>query len=447
MRMRPEIQAAVDAIRVVDTHEHLEEESARLARESLDFVSLFDGYASHDLISAGMPVADWQRCTQADAPLSEKWKLLEPHYRAARNTAYIRAVDIAIRDLYGIEALGADTVGALTQRMRDRNQPGVLAWILQERAGIDVAQINSIEPEPGELFPPFFRDPCDPDLFLQDIGVAPLLSWPPPIEALERDTGVSISRFEHYGRAIERLFELHAPIADAIKQQSAYWRVQSFDDVPVADAERVFDRTLREANGAAPAEQKALQDWAFHHCIRLSIEHDLPIKIHTGYKAGFNFMDVRHIQPARLTNLFVQYPEARFDLFHIGYPYQEEVLALAKHFANVYVDMCWAWIIDPRASLRFLEQFVTAVPSNKLFAFGGDYVVAEPVYGHLRIARDGIARALSELVEEAYLTTPEALAIARRILRENALEVFRVEEKRSRVRERGAALRSRSPRP
>jgi len=157
-------------------------------------------------------------------------------------------------------------------------------------------------------------------------------------------------------------------------------------------------------------------------------------------------MDVRHIQPTRLTNLFVQYPEARFDLFHIGYPYQEEVLALAKHFANVYVDMCWAWIIDPRASVRFLEQFVTAVPSNKLFGFGGDYVVAEPVYGHLRIARDGIARALSELVEEDYLTTPEALAIARRILRENALEVFRVEEKRARVRETAATLRPQAPR-
>jgi predicted TIM-barrel fold metal-dependent hydrolase len=146
-------------------------------------------------------------------------------------------------------------------------------------------------------------------------------------------------------------------------------------------------------------------------------------------------MDVGHIRPTGLTSLFVQYPEARFDLFHIGYPYQEEVLALAKHFANVYVDMCWAWIIDPGASRRFLKQFVTAVPANKLFAFGGDYVVAEPVYGHLRIARDGIARALTELVDESYLTTSEAIAVGHRILRENALEVFRVDEKRRRAHE------------
>ena len=150
-------------------------------------------------------------------------------------------------------------------------------------------------------------------------------------------------------------------------------------------------------------------------------------------------MDLRHVEPARLTNLFVQYPAARFDLFHIGYPYQEEVLALAKHFSNVYVDMCWVWIIDPQASGRFLKQFVTAVPANKLFAFGGDYEVAEPVYGHLRIARDGIARALGELVDDGYLGSSEALTIARRILRENAMEVFRVEEKRDRARRATAA--------
>jgi predicted TIM-barrel fold metal-dependent hydrolase len=446
MGIHREIQTAVDAIRVIDTHEHLEEESVRLGRESIDFITLFDSYASHDLISAGMPGPDWERCTRADASVDEKWKLLEPHYRAARNTAYLRAVDIAIRDLYGVEALDADTVGPLTQRMRERNEPGVLSWILRERSGIEVAQINAIEPEGDAQIVPFFREQCDPELFLQDIGVAPLLFWPPPIAALERETGASIGSFAHYEQAIEKLFELRAPIADAIKQQSAYWRVQSFDDVPAAEAERVFDRARRDPGRVTPAEQKTLQDWGFHRCIRLAIEHDLPIKIHTGYKAGFNFMDVSHIQPARLTNLFVQYPEARFDLFHIGYPYQEEVLALAKHFANVYVDMCWAWIIDPQASGRFLKQFVTAVPSNKLFAFGGDYVVAEPVYGHLRIARDGIARALSGLVEEDYLTVPEAVAIARRILRENALEVFRVDEKRPRAREAAGLLRPQSPR-
>ena len=32
---------------------------------------------------------------------------------------------------------------------------------------------------------------------------------------------------------------------------------------------------------------------------------------------------------------------------HIAYPYSDELVALAKHYPNVYVDMCWAWSIDP----------------------------------------------------------------------------------------------------
>jgi predicted TIM-barrel fold metal-dependent hydrolase len=136
-----------------------------------------------------------------------------------------------------------------------------------------------------------------------------------------------------------------------------------------------------------------------------------------------------NLKPWPLSNLFIKYPKAKFDLFHIGYPFQEEILALAKHFTSVYVDMCWAWIIDWHASLRFLKQYLTAAPANKLFAFGGDYGTPEPVYGHLRLARDGIARALSELVEENYFTKDEAIAIAHRILHDNAAVTFKVDAK------------------
>jgi hypothetical protein len=50
--------------------------------------------------------------------------------------------------------------------------------------------------------------------------------------------------------------------------------------------------------------------------------------------------------------------------------------------------------------------------------------MAEPVYGHLKLARAGISRALSEMVEEEYFSVDQALSIARMILRDNALAVF-----------------------
>src|SRR5437879_598770 len=51
MPARPAIQAAVDAVRIIDTHEHLEEESTRLARPH-DWSYLFSHYAGDDLAVA-----------------------------------------------------------------------------------------------------------------------------------------------------------------------------------------------------------------------------------------------------------------------------------------------------------------------------------------------------------------------------------------------------------
>ena len=48
MSARPAIQAAVDAVQIIDTHEHLEEEATRLARPH-DWSYLFSHYAADDL--------------------------------------------------------------------------------------------------------------------------------------------------------------------------------------------------------------------------------------------------------------------------------------------------------------------------------------------------------------------------------------------------------------
>jgi hypothetical protein len=37
---------------------------------------------------------------------------------------------------------------------------------------------------------------------------------------------------------------------------------------------------------------------------------------------------------------------------------------MAKHYPNVWVDLCWAWSIDPYSSTEFVRRFLHAVPSN-----------------------------------------------------------------------------------
>lgn len=95
---------------------------------------------------------------------------------------------------------------------------------------------------------------------------------------------------------------------------------------------------------------------------------------------------------ADLCRLLQDFPETRLVLMHIGYPYEQEFVALAKHYSNATIDMCWAWIINPGASVRFLKEFLLALPANKIFTFGGDYVAVEPIYGRACIARRGMRR-------------------------------------------------------
>ena len=114
---------------------------------------------------------------------------------------------------------------------------------------------------------------------------------------------------------------------------------------------------------------------------------------------------------------------------HICYPYYEEMISIAKQYPNAYMDMCWAWIINPVASRDFLKKYLVTAPANKILTFGGDYVPVEPVLGHAVIARRGIALALSELAEEGWLSLDNALEMIEPIMHGNARSIFNLAEK------------------
>ena len=123
-------------------------------------------------------------------------------------------------------------------------------------------------------------------------------------------------------------------------------------------------------------------------------------------------------------NLFVEYREAKFDLFHGGYPYISEFATLAKNFANVYPDLCWVHIISPEIGRRQLHELIETVPGNKILAFGGDCIPVELSYAHAKMARNVLARALTEKVEDGYMSEAEALALTRKVLRDNPARLY-----------------------
>ena len=193
-----------------------------------------------------------------------------------------------------------------------------------------------------------------------------------------------------------------------------------------ADAERLFNRIAGHlGEGLSWEEARPLQDYVIHQIIRAAIDHNVPVQIHTGLQEG-NENILTNSNPMHLVNLFIEYREAKFDLFHGGYPYMGEALSLAKNFANVFLDLCWLHIISPSAGARMLHEAIETVPANKIFAFGGDFLIPEGAYGHSVLARQIVSQVLAEKVSDGYLTEDEALRLARLILRENPAALYRL---------------------
>jgi predicted TIM-barrel fold metal-dependent hydrolase len=163
----------------------------------------------------------------------------------------------------------------------------------------------------------------------------------------------------------------------------------------------------------------------FHEIVRAGTETHVPIQIHTGLQEG-NENLLANANPLLLASLFLEYRQAKFDLFHGGYPFMGEAIALAKNFSNVFLDLCWLHIISPSASARMLHEAIETVPSNKIFAFGGDFIIPEGAYGHSVMARQVVARVLAQKVEEGYLDEEEAMRLAHMILRENPAELYQL---------------------
>lgn len=411
--------AEIDKIAIIDTHEHLTLPHQLAEMGRFDFGWLFRHYLNSDLVSAGMPQSDVDELISADSKLSplEKWRLVEPWFRAISGSGYWHCIQIAMRDLYGIEDLSADTVGPLSDKMDAVNRD---TWTREvfDRAGIEIALEQNLWLDtayPKQAYPDIFLyDMADPFTNL-DIGL------------LSRDSGIEIGSLSDFLRATDWHFERLAHKASAYKISRAYNRPIFFDEVPLSTAERVFADLLK--NPAERKDVRALEDYVCHYCIAKCGEYDLPVKVHTGIQDG-NSNDITNSRPGLLVNLLIKYPNVRFDLYHIGWPYSDELIAIAKQFPSVWADFCWVWAISPSVGRRYLHEVLETVPLNKVHGFGGDYFMVEGSYGHSVIARREIARVLAEKVEDGWFTEEQALSAAGRLLRENALENFRIEAKR-----------------
>jgi len=408
-----------------DHHRSYEEFDAD--RENYTFRSLL-GYAEADLVTA-----EGARPPEGEMT-GERIERLWPNIRA---TGYGRAVTLGCRELFGLE-YAPENFDAITEALqasiRGRSADEVYSYFVHEKAQNKWTiqdgnfRLDSSAAFKKNMYPGSYRFAFRIDDLLDIVDAA-------PIEALERFTGHSIHTL---GQLVDRLnqaidkFQTTGKLA-AIKIGMAYRRDLVVGDPTRYEAEVAFNRIrsrksfwggIQQNNGAVDAAMgRALGDFMFHQLIQRACDQDLPVQVHTGYLAG-NWGSLAGTKALNLIPIFEKYRTARFDIFHASWPWASELGAIGKNYPNVWLDMCWAWTMNPTESARALSEWLDGVPFNKIFAYGADTGLPWCNVGYSLQAKLGIARVLEEKIKQGFISEGTAEEIASCIMLRNGEEFY-----------------------
>ena len=416
----------LSGLSLIDTHEHLRPETERAELGGDCFATLFSHYSSTDLLLAGMPKKSLPFIRNTSISIEDRWLKIKPYWDLTKNTAYGLSIRLAIRDLYQVEDLTDTTVSALNEKMQLASKRGLYQQVF-EKANIKIAIVQ--DTDPGILLKP--ND--SPDLTRQVLRTGELL-WIKSkaeldlvTESIEHSPAHSLNEWLNICNLVFERAKAQGVVA--IKMPQAYVTSLEVTRPSFSEAEKVFNSLLRKSELFQLGEEISwkeatpLRDYMIHHLVRLAIQYQLPIQIHTGLLESV-YNDIRDANPTHLIPLFLEYPEARFILFHGGYPWIYEYAALGKEFPNVWLDLAWLWIISPKAGRELLHLLIETIPQNKHTAFGGDYLFVEGIYGHSLIMRQNVARVLEKKIQEGWFTEDRAMAYAESIFYKNAEQLY-----------------------
>jgi predicted TIM-barrel fold metal-dependent hydrolase len=335
-----------------------------------------------------------------------------------RSKSYFVWLEKSLRELYGFDEPVTPGnwerhSGCLTSAHRDENHH---LSLLKERCGYGRIILDCYW-NPGsdhghpELFAPNYRI----NMFLYGYDRdARDHNGNNPLVLYDR----SVSDLDEYAALVrEMVTRRKKEGCVALKSALAYDRSIRFDEVPKEKAREVF---RRKPGGPTDSDIRNFQDWVFHEICAAAREEGLPFQCHTGLGA------LRETNALQLRNVIAKFPEVKFVLFHGGYPWIDDLLALVHNHPNVYADLCWLPIISPSAAARALHELVEVGTSDRVM-WGCDTWTSEESYGALLAFRHVLARVLSEKVEDGYFSLDDAKAVAVRVARANAAELFGLE--------------------
>lgn len=399
------LKAAIN-LPVVDSHTHFLQEGKYKFADTPDAFMLLSQYVKHDLISAGMSDIELQQLFSSNFTPEEKFELFKKYEWRISQTAYYRSFCITLRRFFGEDRLTADNVRRVSNK--------VSSFMSQTR------------------YEDFFRKNLNYSFCMNEYIYEPNFysAFYPRILRIPNYIGSYDTFRASYEQkhSINSLKELDDEICRRVESGLCRGIVglKTFA-VPEGDASRdEAERTLRLLLGnhelSIPEYDNPLSRYISRRTVELAHEGGLVTAVHTGY-----WDDFRQLHPAHMLPLIDAYPDVRFDLYHLGYPYVRESILLAKTRPNVCINLCWTYLISQRVAREAIAEILETVPLNKVIAFGSDTVVAPEAFGHLVMCLESLSCALADRVSASFLTEDSAAEIAGRWLSGNAIDWYGLE--------------------
>jgi len=422
------IRDHADRIKVINTHEHQRWTEEFPARQFRFYHLLYPSYLEADIICAGAKGFDIARMDSFT--LDDLWNIYGEALNYTRNTSYYSQFVKGMQKLYDFNDLyfTRENIAELSAKI-EKNYQNYKQWFDESfhKARYELMFLD-------QYWNPYNTEP-DTEYYALVFHINPLIaqSSHKPEKGTDlkdfykkaSDEGYEINNLDNYLSFCDHLFKKNIENrAVCLKNSQAYSRTLFYEEVPYEEARILYDKP---SSKLTPAEAKKIEDFMFHWIIQKSVDYDLPVQIHTGYLAGNgNVLDNGH--PIKLNNLFLRYPDAKFVLFHGGFPWTGEYAALGKMFRNVYLDLVWLSQISREEAVHSLDVMFDCVPYNKFF-WGGDCHLIEESVGSMEYGKDVVSEVLANRIKRGLLTEEVALNIVDRIFRENAIEVFQLEKR------------------
>lgn len=346
----------------------------------------------------------------------ERWRLFKKVLSRTRNVSYWRHNMVMYRKLFGLkdEELNDTNWRSVNKQIKQKSaDPNWYDYVTRNVCNL-ATQVRNI---------PWFED-WEPEYFTAVLRMESALQLhrKEVRESLEKHLNCSLTDLKSLKKAMADLVEEYRQQgAVGIKLAHAYGRTLDSQDVSEQTASTIFEKAL-QGEELPWDEIKQLQDHIIFFLAGLADDMNLVFQIHTGVQG--NWGHIPDSNPLHLLPLIRAHRNTKFDLFHAGYPFSREMGMLGKHYPNVWLNMCWMYVITMEGSRQTLNEWIDLVPGERLLGFGSDVGWPEMIYAHLVMARSCIADVLTTKVERDFLSRTAARDLVRMMLHDNPVELY-----------------------